>query len=57
MTKFIRKMLGVLSRNSYGIIMVQYGVMMWYDITEDLKKYDVIGLEWLCKEPNRVIKS
>ena len=42
----------------YGIIMVWYGVMMmWYDITEDLNKYDVIGLEWLCNKPNRVIKS
>ena len=27
----------------YGIIMVQYGVMMMsYDVIEDLKKYDVI---------------
>ena len=42
----------------YGIIMVRYGViMMLYDIIADLKKYDGIGLEWLCKEPNRVIKS
>ena len=38
----------------YGIIMVQYGIMMMcYDITED----HVIGLEWLCNKPNRVIKS
>ena len=42
----------------YGIIMVRYGVMMMsYDVIEDLKKYDVIGLEWLCNEPHRVIKS
>ena len=42
----------------YGIIMVRYGViMMSCDVIEDLKKYDVTGLEWLCKEPNRAIKS
>ena len=36
----------------YGIIVVQYGVIiMLYDVIEDLKKNDVIGLEWLCKEP------
>ena len=42
----------------YGIIMVLYDViMMLYDVIEDLKKHDIIGLEWLCNEPNRVIKS
>ena len=42
----------------YGIIMVWYGViMMLCDIIEDLKKYNITGLEWLCKEPNRVIES
>ena len=42
----------------YGIIMVRYGVMMmWYDIIEDLNKYDVIGLEWLDNQPYKVIKS
>ena len=30
---------------------------MLYDVIEDLKKYDITDLEWLCKEPHRVIKS
>ena len=32
-------------------------MMMSYDVIEDLNKYDIIGLEWLYNEPNRVIKS